>query len=124
MTNYYQILEIEQTAPPEEIKQAYRKLALKWHPDKNPDNKEEAERKFKEVAEAHTVLSNPQERSRYDFCLEKGLGLSFSPNIDLDILQETVNAELEEIRAELEEIRAERQRTQDFMESERKREEE
>ena len=49
-----------------DIKKAYRKLALKWHPDKNPRNKEQAEEKFKAIAEAYGVLSDPDERKKYD----------------------------------------------------------
>ncbi len=63
--DYYEILGIAKSATPDEIKQAYRKLALKYHPDRNPDNKE-AEEKFKEAAEAYEVLSHPEKRSRYD----------------------------------------------------------
>ncbi|MFV0553189.1 MAG: molecular chaperone DnaJ [Mangrovibacterium sp.] len=63
--DYYEILEVSKTASPEEIKKAYRKMAIKYHPDKNPDNKE-AEEKFKEAAEAYEVLSNQEKRQRYD----------------------------------------------------------
>jgi molecular chaperone DnaJ len=63
--DYYEILEISKSATAEEIKKAYRQKALKFHPDKNPDNKE-AEEKFKEAAEAYEILSDPQKRSRYD----------------------------------------------------------
>lgn len=63
--DYYDILGISKTADQAEIKSAYRKLAIKYHPDKNPDNKE-AEEKFKEAAEAYEVLSNPEKRQRYD----------------------------------------------------------
>ncbi|CAH6788990.1 Dnajb6 [Phodopus roborovskii] len=51
MVDYYEVLGVQRHASPEDIKKAYRKQALKWHPDKNPENKEEAERKFKQVAE-------------------------------------------------------------------------
>ena len=63
--DYYQVLGVEKGASAEDIKKAYRKLALKYHPDRNPDNKE-AEEKFKEAAEAYEVLSDDEKRSRYD----------------------------------------------------------
>ena len=63
--DYYQVLGVEKGASTEDIKKAYRKLALKYHPDRNPDNKE-AEEKFKEAAEAYEVLSDDEKRSRYD----------------------------------------------------------
>lgn len=63
--DYYDILGISRNADQAEIKSAYRKLAIKYHPDKNPDNKE-AEEKFKEAAEAYEVLSNAEKRQRYD----------------------------------------------------------
>lgn len=64
--DYYSILEVPKTATDEEIRKAYRKLALKWHPDKNADKREEAEQKFKDIAEAYAVLSNKEKRERYD----------------------------------------------------------
>ncbi len=63
--DYYEVLGISKTATKEEIKKAYRKMALKHHPDKNPDDKE-AEVKFKEAAEAYEILSDENKRSRYD----------------------------------------------------------
>jgi len=63
--DYYEILEISKNADQSEIKKAYRKMAIKYHPDKNPGN-HEAEEKFKEAAEAYEVLSDPQKRQRYD----------------------------------------------------------
>ena len=63
--DYYEVLGVVKTATEVEIKKAYRKMALKYHPDKNPDDPD-AEEKFKEAAEAYEVLSNPEKRSRYD----------------------------------------------------------
>ncbi|MBR1875323.1 DnaJ domain-containing protein [Candidatus Saccharibacteria bacterium] len=63
--DYYEILGVSKNASDDDIKKAYRKLALKYHPDRNPGNKE-AEAKFKEATEAHEVLSDKQKRARYD----------------------------------------------------------
>lgn len=63
--DYYKILGVDKTANTQDIKKAYRKLALKYHPDRNQGNKE-AEEKFKEISEAHTVLIDPQKRKKYD----------------------------------------------------------
>lgn len=63
--DYYEVLGVDKNATPEELKKAYRKLALQYHPDRNPGDKE-AEEKFKEAAEAYDVLSNPDKKARYD----------------------------------------------------------
>jgi len=64
--DYYEILGVDKEADTKTIKKAYRKLALKWHPDKNPDNPKEAEAKFKEIAQAYEVLSDKKKRAAYD----------------------------------------------------------
>lgn len=71
--DYYEVLGVGKNATPEELKKAYRKLALQYHPDRNPGNKE-AEEKFKEAAEAYEVLSNPDKRARYDQFGFAGMG--------------------------------------------------
>lgn len=64
--DYYEILGVKRGSDLAAIKAAYRKQALKWHPDKNPDRKQEAEQRFKEINEAYQVLSDPQKRRTYD----------------------------------------------------------
>jgi len=71
--DYYEILGISRDATPEQIKKAYRRLAVKYHPDRNPDNAKEAEEKFKEVSEAYKILSDPEKRQIYDQYGHQGL---------------------------------------------------
>ena len=71
--DYYDVLGVAKSSSTEEIKKAYRKLAIKYHPDKNPDDKS-AEEKFKEAAEAYEVLSNPEKKQRYDHYGHAGVG--------------------------------------------------
>lgn len=71
--DYYEVLEISKSASVEEIKKAYRKMAIKYHPDKNPGDKE-AEEKFKEAAEAYEVLSDDNKKARYDQFGHAGMG--------------------------------------------------
>jgi len=71
--DYYEVLSISRTATVDDIKAAYRKAALKWHPDRNPENKVEAEVKFRESTEAYSVLSDQQKRQIYDTYGHAGL---------------------------------------------------
>ena len=71
--DYYEVLGVSKSASEDEIKKAYRKLAVKYHPDKNPDDKE-SEEKFKEAAEAYEVLSNSQKKAQYDRFGHAGMG--------------------------------------------------
>jgi molecular chaperone DnaJ len=87
--DYYEVLGISRTASEQEIKSAYRKLALRYHPDRNPGNRD-AEEKFKEAAEAYAVLADPQKRSMYDrfghagVSAGAGAGAGFDPTIFAD----------------------------------------
>jgi molecular chaperone DnaJ len=88
--DYYEVLSVSRNASDQEMKSAYRKLALQYHPDRNPGNKE-AEEKFKEAAEAYSVLSDPQKRAQYDRFGHAGVGTSaaggfggFDPNVFAD----------------------------------------
>ena len=74
--DYYDILGVSKTSSKDEIKKAYRKVAMKYHPDRNPDNKE-AEEKFKEAAEAYSILSNEEKKSRYDQFGHAGVNQGF-----------------------------------------------
>ena len=71
--DFYEVLGVTRTATLEEVKSAYRKAALKWHPDRNPENKTEAEAKFRECTEAYSVLSDPQKKQVYDTYGHAGL---------------------------------------------------
>ncbi|CAO2622646.1 DnaJ homolog subfamily B member 6 [Lemmus lemmus] len=85
MVDYYEVLGVQRHASPEDIKKAYRKQALKWHPDKNPENKEEAERKFKQVAEAYEVLSDKYGKEGLN---GGGGGSHFDSPFDDDVFRE------------------------------------
>lgn len=79
--DYYDVLGVSRAATEEELKKAYRKAALKHHPDKNPDDRHDAEERFKEITEAYQVLSDPERRSLYDrfghAAFEQGAGAGF-----------------------------------------------
>ena len=77
--DYYEVLGVEKSASTDDIKKAYRKKALQYHPDRNPGDKE-AEAKFKECNEAYEVLSNDEKRSRYDQYGFAGVDPNFNPN--------------------------------------------
>ncbi len=82
--DYYEILGVSKTAAADEIKKAYRKVAIQFHPDKNPDNKE-AEEKFKEAAEAYEILSHVDKRAQYDrFGHSRGNGGFSGQNMNMD----------------------------------------
>jgi molecular chaperone DnaJ len=72
--DYYEVLGVERDASADQVKSAYRKAALKWHPDRNPENKQEAEENFRVASEAYSVLSDPQKRATYDRYGHAGLG--------------------------------------------------
>jgi molecular chaperone DnaJ len=87
--DFYEVLGVTKTASVEEIKSAYRRLALKWHPDRNPANKEEAEVRFRESTEAYSVLSDTQKRQIYDTYGHAGLaGATGQSDFNASIFQD------------------------------------
>ncbi|XP_011071043.1 dnaJ homolog subfamily B member 4 [Sesamum indicum] len=77
--DYYNILKVSRNATMEDVKKSYKKLAMKWHPDKNAVDTKEAEAKFKQISEAYDVLSDPQKRQIYDLYGEEGLSSGLYP---------------------------------------------
>jgi len=87
--DYYEILGVAKTASAEEIKSAYRKAALQWHPDRNPEHKEEANHRFRESTEAYSILSDAQKRQVYDTYGHAGLaGAGAQPDFNGTIFQD------------------------------------
>lgn len=92
--NPYEALEIKSTATQEEIHAAFRKAASKWHPDKNPGNQEEAVRRFQEIEEAYSFLSDKDQRARYD-----DLGDSFEDELQVHAVKLIMHMEMELLAA-------------------------
>jgi molecular chaperone DnaJ len=87
--DFYEVLSVKREASIEEIKASYRQSALKWHPDRNPVNKEEADIKFRECTEAYSVLSDPQKRQIYDTYGHEGLrGSNVGPDFNSSVFQD------------------------------------
>jgi molecular chaperone DnaJ len=86
--DYYEVLGVTRTSAVDEIKSAYRKAALKWHPDRNPENKAESEVKFRECTEAYSVLSDAQKRQIYDTYGHAGLSSSPGQGFDNTVFQD------------------------------------
>ncbi|XP_058073868.1 uncharacterized protein LOC131222721 [Magnolia sinica] len=77
--DYYNVLKVSRTATDEDLKRSYRRLAMRWHPDKNPGSKKEAEARFKQISEAYDVLSDPHKRQIYDQLGPDGLEAGIGP---------------------------------------------
>jgi len=86
--DYYEVLGVTRTAAVDEIKSAYRKAALKWHPDRNPENQAESEVKFRECTEAYSVLSDTQKRQIYDTYGHAGLSNSVGQGFDNTVFRD------------------------------------
>lgn len=103
--NYYKLLEIESTASQDEIKQAYLSKVKKWHPDKNLDRTQEAEKKTKVLNEAYHILSDPERRKTYDRMLRYTEGKNFSEYINDDALRNKINKAYPALKKALENVR-------------------
>ncbi len=86
--DYYEVLAVAKTCTAEEVKSAYRKAAMKWHPDRNPHEKKTAEDKFREATEAYSVLSDPQKRAAYDRFGHAGVSGGFDSGMSHTIFED------------------------------------
>ncbi|HYB59965.1 MAG TPA: molecular chaperone DnaJ [Methylomirabilota bacterium] len=86
--DYYEILAVPKAASADEIKSAYRKAALKWHPDRNPNDKKQAEERFREATEAYSILTDPQKRAAYDRYGHAGVSGAFDTGISHTIFED------------------------------------
>lgn len=84
-SDYYEVLGVERNASDQEIKSSYRKLAMQYHPDRNPDNRDASTERFKQITEAYSVLADPQKRAAYDRFGHAGLGGAGQPDFSSTI---------------------------------------
>ncbi len=103
--NYYKLLEIESTASQDAIKQAYLSKVKEWHPDKNLDRTEEAEKKTKILNEAYHILGDPERRKTYDRMLRYTKGKNFSEYINDEALRNKINQAYPALKKALENVR-------------------
>ncbi|CXJ00214.1 DNAJ like protein, putative [Plasmodium berghei] len=102
--NFYDILNVKKSSSKNEIKQAYRKLALKYHPDRNPNNRKESEQKFREITEAYETLSNDNKKSIYDSQLNNGFSSNSFGNNHSNMPNQNMNYNFKTTRMTDEEI--------------------
>jgi uncharacterized membrane protein YkvA (DUF1232 family) len=88
--NYYELFEIDKDADPDEIKRAYRQKLMEWHPDKNPDRRDQAEEMTKDLNIAYGVLSDPSQRRHYDRILRYSDGKEFGQYVNDDIFGDKI----------------------------------
>lgn len=89
MSSYYDTLGVDKKASQQDIKRAYKKLAFKYHPDRNPEHKEEATKVFAKILEAYTVLNDQESRRKYDMfgCKDSASGIGNLKDIIMDIIK-------------------------------------
>ncbi len=103
--NYYELFGIDSKAGPEEIKQAYLKKIKEWHPDKNPDRREEAEGMTKALNQAHAILRDPEQRKNYDRMLRYTKGKDFGEYINDDAMRSKIDKAYPALRKVLANVR-------------------